>query len=164
MHAASGNETLSGVFASGNDTFYGGSGVDQIFGGSGKNTFVAGTGSATVTASPGAMDLFEFMKTLGGGTELVTGLTNASQVHIELLGYGPNEVKNALAHQTTKDGSVTITLSDHTAVTFQNISSLTAANFVTGGGSDGHGGGIGRIRTTTIMAIRGGIRELMPNW
>jgi Ca2+-binding RTX toxin-like protein len=137
LHAAGGNETLSGVFASGNDTFYGGSGSDQIFGSNGKSTFVAGTGSATVTASPGSQNLFEFMKTLGGGSELVTGLTDPSQVHIDLSGYGKNEVKYALAHQTTTDGSVTITLSDNTSVTFQNISSLSADNFNTMNASGG---------------------------
>jgi Ca2+-binding RTX toxin-like protein len=129
LHAAGGNETLSGVFASGNDTFYGGSGSDQIFGSNGNSTFVAGTGSATVTASPGSQNLFEFMKTMGGGSELVTGLTDPSQVHIDLVGYGKNEIKFALAHQTTADGSVTITLTDNTTVTFQNIASLSASNF-----------------------------------
>jgi Ca2+-binding RTX toxin-like protein len=142
LHAAGGNETLFGGFASGNDTFYGGSGSDQIFGSNGKSTFVAGTGSATVTASPGSKSLFEFMKTLGGGSELVTGLTDPSQVHIDLSGYGKNEVKYALAHQTTTDGSVTITLSDNTTVTFQNIASLSASNFSdangSGGGHHGH--------------------------
>jgi hypothetical protein len=65
----------------------------------------------------------------GGGKELVEGLTAASQVHIELLGFGSKEVKNALAHQTSKDGSTTITLSDSTTVTFQNVGLLTARNF-----------------------------------
>jgi Ca2+-binding RTX toxin-like protein len=142
LHAAGGNETLSGVFASGNDTFYGGKGSDQIFGGSGNNTFVAGTGSATVTASPGSQNLFEFLKTVGGGSELVTGLTDPSQVNIDLSGYGKNEVKYALAHQTTTDGSVTITLSDNTTVTFQNVASLSASNFTdtnsSGGGHHDH--------------------------
>jgi Ca2+-binding RTX toxin-like protein len=142
LHAAGGNETLFGGFASGADTFYGGSGSDQITGGSGTNTFVAGTGAATVTAS-GSMNVFEFMKTLGGGSELVTGLTNASQVHIDLVGYGKKEIKYALDHQTTTDGSVTITLTDNTTVTFQNIANLSASNFEasnTGGQSQGHGG------------------------
>jgi Ca2+-binding RTX toxin-like protein len=143
LHAASGNETLSGVFASGRDTFYGGSGSDQIFGGSGKNTFVAGTGTATVTASPGTMNLFDFMKTVGGGTELVTGLTAAAQVHIELLGYGPDEVKYALAHQTVADGSVTVTLSDNTSVTFQNVGALSSSNFLGGASSNGNSSGGG---------------------
>jgi Ca2+-binding RTX toxin-like protein len=136
LHAASGNETLSGAFASGRDTFYGGSGRDQIFGGSGNNTFVAGTGSATVTASPGSTNLFEFMKTAGGGNELVTGLTEASQVHILLAGFGKDEITNALATQTTADGSVTITLSDHTTVTFQNVGPLSASNFSNGVSSE----------------------------
>jgi Ca2+-binding RTX toxin-like protein len=150
LHAAGGNETLSGAFASGSDTFYGGSGSDQIMGSNGNSTFVAGTGSATVTASPGSMNLFEFMKTLGGGSELVTGLTDASQVHIDLNGYGKNEVKYALAHQTTTDGSVTVTLSDNTSVTFQNVASLSSSNFTdtnppggnpVGGGHHDHGFG-----------------------
>jgi Ca2+-binding RTX toxin-like protein len=141
LHAASGNETLSGAFATGRDTFYGGSGSDQIFGGEGKNTFVAGTGAATITASPGSMNVFEFMKTVGGGTELVTGLTEASQVHIDLVSYRSTEVKYALDHQKATGGSVTITLSDDTTVTFQNIAGLTSSNFSDGtvlGGSKDH--------------------------
>jgi Ca2+-binding RTX toxin-like protein len=141
LHAAGGNETLFGGFASGSDTFYGGSGSDQIFGSNGKSTFVAGTGSATITASPGSMNLFDFMKTLGGGSETVTGLTDPSQVHIDLSGYGKNEVKYALAHQTTTDGSVTVTLSDNTTVTFQNIASLSSSNFTDSNSSGGGSGG-----------------------
>jgi Ca2+-binding RTX toxin-like protein len=143
LHAAGGNETLFGGYASGNDTFYGGSGADQITGGMGTNTFVAGTGTATITASPGSTNVFDFMKTMGGGSETVTGLTDQSQVHIDLSGYGKNEVKYALAHQATTDGSVTVTLSDNTTVTFQNVGSLSASNFTdgsSGGGSGGKGG------------------------
>jgi hypothetical protein len=140
LHAAGGNETLFGGFASGSDTFYGGSGSDQITGGSGSNTFVAGMGTATVTASPGSMNVFEFMKTMGGGSETVTGLTDPSQVHIDLAGYGKNEVKYALAHQTTTNGSVTVTLSDNTTVTFQNIANLSASNFTDTNSSGGSGG------------------------
>jgi Ca2+-binding RTX toxin-like protein len=139
LHAASGNETLSGAFASGHDTFFGGSGSDQIFGGFGHNTFVAGTGSATVTASPGSMNLFDFMKAVGGGSELVMGLTDVSQVHIDLVGYGENEVKFALDHQSVSDGSVTVTLSDHTTVTFQNVGLLSNRNFDVGGSGDSDG-------------------------
>ncbi len=135
-------------FASGADTFYGGSGSDQIFGGSGNNTFVGGTGAATVTASPDAKNLFDLMKTLGGGSELVTGFTDASQVRIELLGYSTSEVKYALDHQKVTDGSVTVTLSDNTMVTFQNVGALSSSNFLTAsaagatasqGGSDDQG-------------------------
>jgi Ca2+-binding RTX toxin-like protein len=145
LTAASGNETLSGFAASGHDTFVGGSGADQIMGGLGKNTFVAGTGTATVTAVAGTSNLFEFINSAGGGAETVVGLTGASQVHIELSGFGRDEVRKALAGQKVTDGSVTITLSDHSTVTFQNIGSLTSANFVdsTSGSAGGWSGGSG---------------------
>jgi Ca2+-binding RTX toxin-like protein len=139
LEAASGNETLSGIGAFGADTFKGGSGSDQVFGGSGTNTFIAGSGASTVTANPGAKNLFDFVKGAGGGNETVQGLTSASQVNIELSGFGPHEIKYALDHQTTTDGSVTIKLSDSTTVTFLNIASLSSSNFSLdpGAGKDG---------------------------
>src|SRR5271165_2645739 len=124
LHAAGGNATLFGAFSSGNDTFYGGSGTDQVFGNGTDNTFVAGAGAATVSAIASANNLFQFINGAAGGTELVENLTNASQVHIDLDGYGKNEVKSAVAGQTTNGSSVTITLSDHTQVTFENITKL----------------------------------------
>jgi Ca2+-binding RTX toxin-like protein len=139
LHAAGGNETLFGGFASGQDSFYGGSGSDQVFGGGGNNTFIAGTGSATVTANPFATNLFEFTKASGGGTEMVTGLFDSSQVHVDLSGYSSNEVTFALNHQTTTNGSVTITLTDQTQVTFQNVAGLSRDNFAAGN----FGGGMG---------------------
>ena len=131
LHAAGGNATLFGGFSSGSDTFFGGSGTDQIVGNGVDNTFVAGTGAATVSGLiVSASNLFQFINGAAGGTELVENLTNASQVHIDLEGYGKNEVKNALAGQMTNGSSVTITLSDHTQVTFENITHLTDKNFV----------------------------------
>jgi hypothetical protein len=47
-----------------------------------------------------------------------------------------------MAHQTTStDGSVTITLSDNTSVTFQKIASLSSSNFSDDTWWDGHSGG-----------------------
>jgi Ca2+-binding RTX toxin-like protein len=129
LHAAGGNATLFGAFSSGNDSFYGGSGTDQVFGNGVDNTFVAGAGAATVTAIASASNLFEFTDGQAGGTELVGGLTAAAQVHIALTGYGANEAANAVAGQTTNGSSVTITLSDNTKVTFENITHLTSGNF-----------------------------------
>jgi len=128
LHAAAGNETLFGGFASGNDTFYGGAGSDQITTGFGNNTVVAGAGAATV-AAVGTNNVFDFIHGQAGGSELVQFLTDASQVHIALTGYGANEAANAVAGQTVGSGGVTITLSDNTTVTFQNVGSLTAGNF-----------------------------------
>ena len=51
------------------------------------------------------------------------------EVNIKLSGYGANEAANAVAGQISTPNSVTITLSDNTKVTFQNITHLTTGNF-----------------------------------
>ncbi len=140
LHAGAGNETLFGGFASGADTFYGGSGHDVITIGS-ADTFVAGTGTATVTAGLGS-DRFVFTDGEAGGKATITGFTQGSD-KIDLQGYGKDEVAKALASQDKSGGSDSITLSDHTKITFVGINSLTASDFVVTGGTGGgdHGGG-----------------------
>ena len=119
---------MVGAFASGKDTFYGGSGNDQITGGAGQDTFVFGTGNATITASPSkSAEVFQAIK--GHGTDLVMGLTNANQLLVNLQGYGRHEAKNAFDGQTTNGSSVTVTLSDNTKITFTGITHLTQGNF-----------------------------------
>ncbi len=127
--AGAGNETLSGLGATGADTFAAGSGQTQITGGLGADTFVGGSGAATVHAV-GSSNLFAFIKGSAGGTMLVNDLTNAAQVSVALSGYGPNEAANALASQVAGPNSVSVTLSDNTVVTFANITHLTGSNFV----------------------------------
>jgi Ca2+-binding RTX toxin-like protein len=130
LEAASGNATLSGLFSSGADTFYAGSGSDQITGSFGADTFVGGTGAASITAGlGGTSDVFQFVDGSSGGTDLVAGLTSASQVSINLVGYGPNEAQNAVNTQSSTANSVTITLSDNTKITFDNITHLSTSNF-----------------------------------
>jgi hypothetical protein len=46
-----------------------------------------------------------------------------------LIGYGPNEAANAVAGQTSGANSVSVTLSDNTVITFENITHLTGGNF-----------------------------------
>ncbi len=128
LHAGSGNETLTGAAATGADTFFGGAGKDLIIGGLGTNTYVGGAGQVTVNAA-GASNLFQFVDGSAGGTTLVNDLTNASQVHISLAGYGPNEAANAVANQGPSINSVAVTLSDNTTITFENITHLSGANF-----------------------------------
>jgi Ca2+-binding RTX toxin-like protein len=128
LFAGAGNETLTGGTATGADTFAGGSGKDQITGGIGADTFVGGTGQATVGAV-GSSNLFAFINGASGGSMVVNDLTNASQVHIALTGYGPNEAANAVASQVPKANSVSITLSDNTQITFANITHLNSSNF-----------------------------------
>ena len=62
-------------------------------------------------------------------TDTVEGIGSTLQVHIGLSGYGPDEAANAVAGQTTNGSSVTISLSDGTKVTFENITHLTSSNF-----------------------------------
>lgn len=126
--AGSGNETLSAAASSGSDTLKAGSGNDQLSGGGGSDTFVGGSGAATVTTGY-AGQVFEFIKGYAGGSELVQGIYDPTQISIDLVGYGANEVTNALSTQVDTSTSVTIGLSDGTKITFQNVTSLSSSNF-----------------------------------
>jgi Ca2+-binding RTX toxin-like protein len=118
LFASGGNETLSGSFGSGNDTFTGGWGNDMILGGSGNNTIVAGTGQSTVQAAPSATsNVFEFLSTAGGGHEVVQNVPLPSDVNLVLSGYSPSSPPT----QAYASGNLTITLSDSTTVVFENI-------------------------------------------
>ena len=126
LHAGAGNETLFGGFASGSDTFYGGSGSAAITAGNGSNRFVFVDGEA-------------------GGSATIDGFIKGRD-QIDLQGYGNNQVTQALKSQTGTGASHTITLSDHTTITFAGVGSLAASDFSTtpgaaGGGSGGSGNG-----------------------
>jgi hypothetical protein len=45
---------------------------------------------------------------------------------VYLAGYGSSEAANALSHATSSGGSTTLTLSDNTQITFQNVASASA--------------------------------------
>jgi Ca2+-binding RTX toxin-like protein len=128
LRAGGGNATLTGAAATGADTFSAGAGQDQITGSQGADTYSGGSGQATVNAI-GSSNVFQFVHGQAGGSVLVNDLTNAGQVSIVLSGYGPNEAANAVAGQSATASSVTISLSDGTAITFENITHLTSGNF-----------------------------------
>jgi Ca2+-binding RTX toxin-like protein len=117
LHAGGGNETLSAALSTGNVTLYGGSGKDQMIAGSGNDIFVGGSGK----------DTFTFINGSAGGTDLILDFTKGDKA--ALSGYGPNAVADALASQTAGPGSVTITLSDSTKITFDDVSSLRKSDF-----------------------------------
>jgi Ca2+-binding RTX toxin-like protein len=127
LRAAGGNETLFAGFASGDDTLQAGSGHDSLVAGLGNDTLQAGTGSATMVGGFGK-DIFAFIKGEAGGTDLVQNFLDGDK--IDLIGYGPHAVADALKTQKVVDGSVTITLSDHTKITFAGVTSLTRGDFV----------------------------------
>jgi hypothetical protein len=77
--------------------------------------------------------VFAFIKGQAGGQTLVEGYydgINDSAIRIHLQGYGSNEVNNALAGQTVSDGAVTLSLSDGTTITFQNVTVLDSTKFI----------------------------------
>lgn len=127
--AGIGNETLSAVSSSGAVSLVASSGHDTLLGGTGNDTFAGGTGASTMVGGSGK-DIFEFVRSLDGGVDLVQNFTTADK--IDLVGYGPHAVQDALNSQTFSNGSVTITLADNTRVTFAGVSELTAKNFTTG--------------------------------
>ena len=122
--AGSGNETLTGIGSLGANVMFAGAGNDLLGGGTGKETFFAGHGNATVIGGTGA-DLYGFINGFAGGTEAVFGFSTAKGDLISLQGYGANEVQNDLANATVAGGNTTLTLSDHTQVTFMGVTGLS---------------------------------------
>jgi Ca2+-binding RTX toxin-like protein len=131
--AGTGAETLSAAASTGNVTLIGGSGKDLMIGGLGNDTFVGGSGQSTIQASLG-QNVFDFVNQGNhghddAGTTLITGIFDPSSIKINLQGYGANEVNYALEHQTVKNGSVTVSLTDGTKITFQDVTALRSSNF-----------------------------------
>jgi len=108
----------------GSDTFYGGAGHDQDHGGA------AGHGN----------DLFVFTNGQAGGTVLIQGF-DSGQDKVDLEGYGKDAVKNALGTQKIVGNTDTITLSDHTQISFADVNHLTASDFLINGAGGGPGNG-----------------------
>ena len=92
----------------------------------GKDTVVDGAGSSTITGGAGP-DVFECVRGVVGGRDLITDFGTGDK--IDLDGYGGNEARNALKSQTVSHGSVTITLSGHTKITFAGMTSLKSSDF-----------------------------------
>ncbi|MGH7211957.1 MAG: hypothetical protein ACREF1_10925, partial [Acetobacteraceae bacterium] len=65
-----------------------------------------------------------------GGTETVFGFNAAKGDAINLQGYGSGEAQNDLANAAIAGGNTTLTLSDHTQVTFVGVTGLNASAFV----------------------------------
>lgn len=147
VYAGSGNETLSAVFDANGAMMTAGNGNDQVTGGVGNDTLVAGTGNETVTGGLGA-DQFQFDNGDAGGKATITDFSAAQGDRVALLGYNPNQVQEALAHEQISGGNTTITLADNTTITFIGVTNLNASDFVTGGNpgggcGTGHGNGLG---------------------
>ena len=132
--AGTGNATLDGAGASGNDVYFAGPGAgsaDSIVAGSGNNTLVAGPGSNTLVGGSGK-DVFEVNKSFaGGGTDFLVNWTGNDL--LLLSGYGAATSKGGLPAGTTVShvgGSEVLTLADGTKITFVGVSHVPNSHII----------------------------------
>ena len=130
--AGSGAETLVGS-AKGFDRLRAGPGADSLAASGNHNFLIRSAGATSVTSAvmntSGNYNEFLFINAgkAGGGTDTITGFNSTDKV--ALYGYAPGVIANAVTHQTQAGGSTTVTLTDNTRITFQNLTSVTAQNF-----------------------------------
>ncbi len=137
--AGGGNTTLNGGSATGNNLFFGASGGNTtVEGGLGNDTFVGNGGADTVYGNIGTENVFagsgylqlDFVTTFGGGTTGVNGFNVASD-RLQLTGFAPDAVQQALQSEQIIGGSTVITLSDNSKIVFWQTTGITASNFIT---------------------------------
>lgn len=119
--ASGGAETLNGAASRGNNAFFGGLGSDCIIGGSGNDALTAGPGNMTLTGG-GGTNLFVFSNGATSRT-LITDF-DPSRDYLQLNGFAPGAAQAALLSATIVGGSTTITLSDHSQITFAGVTNL----------------------------------------
>jgi len=136
--AGYGNETLNASGSTTND-FYGAGansvgagstvfGNDSIVGGSGDDTFTAGGGSDTFTSGAGDNQFVFFASQTDGQHDYITNWTSNDSLF--LLNYSNADSANTLMANSTSDGgSLTITLSDSTQITFTNVAAGDTSAF-----------------------------------
>jgi T5SS/PEP-CTERM-associated repeat protein len=126
--ATTGSETLDASASSGNVTLLAGSGSDSLAGGAGSDLMLAGTGNATMSAGSGP-DVFGFAQGNAGGNDTISGF-DPSQDLVDLFGYPAGEGATALSQASVVHGSLVLTLSDDTHVTFLGETSLPGASII----------------------------------
>jgi len=130
--AGSGNETLDASKSTTANAMFGGSGADSIIGGQGSgqanDTMSAGSGNDTLVGNTdlSSHDIFVFFRANDAGApqDAVQNFTVNDEVL--LAGYGSSAAAAALSSASTHNGSVTLTLSDDTTITFADVASVSA--------------------------------------
>ncbi|WP_308719480.1 hypothetical protein [Komagataeibacter xylinus] len=119
-YAGSGNETLDGGTA----------GAVYAVAGSGNDTLVAGSGNDTLVGGSGATE-FAFIKGKDGGTDIIQDFGKSAGNAILLSGYDatPASIQSMLDQATVSGGNTTVSLDDHTQITFVGVTDLKAQNF-----------------------------------
>jgi len=136
FHAYAGNETLNGSGSPAGEFFYGSSiagSTTQMIGGTGNNLFIAGATNQTIVGG-GQTDIFGFLAgstSLQGGAHVTITDFNANNDIVLISGYTSTQSANSLLasaitpSNTPGAQGVTLTLSDHTTITFSNLTSVT---------------------------------------
>lgn len=132
VQGGGGKEKVVAQGSFGKLAFIGGSGDASVTGSQrGINDFTAGTGNETLVGGASnhlGQDTFTFIKGQAGGEDVIKNFSWAND-RVYLHGYSLTEVTNALSHQSVGATGVTITLSDHTEITFADVSTLKPSNF-----------------------------------
>ena len=86
----------------------------------------AGTGAETLIGGAGS-DAFNFVSAHAGASYVINDFSSNDVVN--LVNYGASAASAALSSAATVGGSAVVTLSDHTQITFRDVTSLNSANF-----------------------------------
>jgi Ca2+-binding RTX toxin-like protein len=101
--------------------------ASTVFGGSANDTMQAGSGRDLFSGGKGA-DQFVFAASVSGGHTEIKDFTLGKDT-VVLEGYSQHDLKYALKTVTSSCGSITLTLSDKTTITFDGVDQLNKSSF-----------------------------------
>ena len=134
--ANDGNETLDGASSAfgfqafGNNA--GTTGTQSFIGGTASDTLVAGVGNATLEGGSGAANVFGFRNSVAGADYTIQDFGSAANNSVLLVDYDYTKASfqtEVLDKATHNGGNTTITLSDHSQITFVNVDTLNENQF-----------------------------------
>lgn len=134
--ANDGNETLNGASSAfgfqafGNNA--GTTGTQTFIGGTGSDTLVAGVGNATLEGGSGAANVFGFRNSVAGADYTIQDFGSAANNSVLLVDYDYTKASfqaDVLDKATHNGNNTTITLSDHSQITFVNVDTLNENQF-----------------------------------
>lgn len=134
--ANDGNETLDGASSAfgfqafGNNA--GTTGTQSFIGGTASDTLVAGVGNATLEGGSGAANVFGFRNSVAGADYTIQDFGSAANNSVLLVDYDYTKASfqaDVLDKATHNGNNTTITLSDHSQITFVNVDTLNENQF-----------------------------------
>lgn len=134
--AGDGNETLNAATSSTNNVYGAGLGTsndDTIVGGVGMDTFIAGAGNDSFVGGDNS-DAYVFFESvtsanLGGAHDYITNWTPQDGLFLSGYDTTQGETANSVINSgTIANGSLTITLSDSTQITFNDVTDKSEFN------------------------------------